>query len=315
MFGAALIAEQDIDVNGTQISIDSFDSGIAAYNTGGNYDPAKRRDQAKVATNSSLKDSVKTGGAKIYGQVMTGAGGTVLAGSKSVIGNIAWHATHAAGGVDPTAIADDFNLELGVVIPPFTSGFPPDKDVTTNGVTYNYILETGDYKIASPLSFHGLVLVTGKARLYIDANSEMNFGGTGGLEIAPGGSLEIYNAAPIATISGKGFVNNGTAKNLTYFGLPTNKEFTVGGNATFVGSIYAPNTAVKLSGGGSPTTIKDFCGAIVAKSVVFNGNYSFHFDEDLLRHRYRNFVATSWEEIGKNWDGILAGNLELTTVE
>ena len=313
MFSAALVAEQDIDINGVQISIDSFDSGIAAYNTGGSYDPAKRRDKAKVATNSSLKDSVKTGGAKIYGKVVTGAGGSVLSHNKSIVGDLAWHASHPTGGIDPNAIADDFNLELGIVVAPFTSGFPPEKNFTTNGITYDYVLRTGDYKITSPLSFKGNVLVTGNARLYIAPDSSMSFGGTDVLEIAAGGSLEIYNAAPSASIAGHGFVNTGAAKDLSYFGLPTNTQLALGGNATFVGSVYAPNADVTLKGGGS--TVKDFCGAIVAKSIVFGGNYNFHFDEALTRGRFRNFVATSWEEIGQKWNKILAGNLDLTTLQ
>ncbi|HVK58914.1 MAG TPA: collagen-binding domain-containing protein, partial [Candidatus Kapabacteria bacterium] len=282
-------------------------------NTGGSYDPVKRRDKATVATNSGLKDSVNTGGAKIYGKVMTGAGGTVHSGNGSIIGDLPWHAAHSSGGIDPNAISDDFNLELGTVIAPFTSGFAPEQNVTTNGVTYDYVLETGDYKIASPLIFKGNVLVRGKARLYISYDSSLNFGGTDLLEIAPGATLEVYNASPTASIGGQGLANNSVARNFTYFGLPTNTKFTVSGNGTFVGSIYAPSAAVTLSGGGS--TVKDFSGAIVAKSVVFNGTYNFHFDEDLSRDRYRNFVATSWEEIGTNWDGILAGNLNLNTLQ
>ena len=314
MFGAALVTDLEVDINGRQIELDSFDSGVAAFNTAGRYDRAKRRDKATVATNAGLKDSIKTGGAKIFGEVMTGAGGTVSAGNNSIIGDFAWHGTHPSGGVDPTALSDDFNLELGTVVAPFTTGFPPAKNVTIGEVTYDYVLETGDYKIASPLNFKGKILVAGTARVYVAADSSVSLSGTDRLEIAEGGSLEIYNASPTATLGGQGLMNDtGAAKNLTYFGLPTNTKIAMTGNANFIGAIYAPNAAVTLGGGGSD--VKDFSGAIVAKSVVFNGNYNFHFDEALTRDRYRNFVAISWEEIGTNWEEILASNSELKNVE
>jgi hypothetical protein len=313
MFGAALVSELEVDINGRNIEIDSFDSGVAGYHTAGRYDRAKRRDKATVATNAGLKDSIRTGGARIFGEVMTGAGGSISAGNNSVVGDFAWHAAHASGGIDPNAVSDDFNLELGTVVANFT-GFPPARNVTTNEVIYDYVLETGDYKIASPLSFKGKILVTGKARIYIAADSSVSLGGTDSLEIAEGGSLEIYNASPTATLGGQGLMNStGAAKNLTYFGLPTNTKISMTGNANFIGAIYAPNAAVTLGGGGSD--VKDFSGAIVAKSVVFNGNFNFHFDEDLTRNRYRNFVAISWEEVGMGWEKILASTAELKNVE
>lgn len=314
MFGAALVTEIEVDINGQKIEIDSFDSGIEAYNTAGKYDRNKRRDKATVATNAGLKDSIKTGGAKVYGQIKTGPGGGVEAKNGSIIGDFEWHAAHPSGGVDPKAIYDDFNMELGTVVAPFTSGFPPAMGVTTNLVSYDYVLGDGDFKIASPLKFKGKVLVTGKARLYVAPDSEISFSGSDGIELLPGASLEIYNASPVATMGGQGVLNStGVARNLTYFGLPTNTKLSVLGNANFVGAIYAPNTAVVLGGGGSE--IKDYSGAIVARSVVFNGTYNFHFDEDLKRARYRNFVATSWEEVGTTWSGILANNMELTSVK
>jgi hypothetical protein len=74
----------------------------------------------------------------------------------------------------------------------------------------------------------------------------------------------------------------------------------LGGNASptnaFVGTIYAPQAAFSLGGGGSNTC--DFIGASITKTVTLNSHCKFHFDENLLRvGPRRGYLVTYWEEL------------------
>jgi choice-of-anchor A domain-containing protein len=91
-------------------------------------------------------------------------------------------------------------------------------------------------------------------------------------------------------------VDNGGATNLAYWGLPGNTSITLGGNASFVGTIYAPEADFSLGGGGNSNF--DFIGSVIARSISMNGHFSFHFDENLLRvGAARGYAATTWKEL------------------
>jgi putative adhesin len=85
---------------------------------------------------------------------------------------------------------------------------------------------------------------------------------------------------PNFSLSGSDTVDRGNAANFSYFGTTNNTQITFGGNASFTGTIYAPQADFSLGGGGSSTY--DFVGASVTRSVSMNGHFNFHFDENLL---------------------------------
>ena len=59
--------------------------------------------------------------------------------------------------------------------------------------------------------------------------------------------------------------------------------------------MYAPNAALTLNGGGSNN---GFIGSCIVNSIVMNGHYDFHFDENLLTAGpRRGYLATSWQEL------------------
>ena len=85
--------------------------------------------------------------------------------------------------------------------------------------------------------------------------------------------------------------------NFTYYGLTNNTKVEMGGNASFIGVVYAPNADLTLSGGGS-STAADFTGAGIAKTVLMNGHYNFHYDEALRKYGpSKGYVVTSWNEM------------------
>src|SRR5205823_8492437 len=59
--------------------------------------------------------------------------------------------------------------------------------------------------------------------------------------------------------------DSGSAFNFSFFGLPSNKELKLSGNAAFTGTIYAPEAAFKLGGGGND--MYDFVGSSITGPV------------------------------------------------
>jgi hypothetical protein len=100
-----------------------------------------------------------------------------------------------------------------------------------------------------------------------------------------------------AKIAGNGIVNaTGYADSFHLLGLPILAKLAFQGNASYVGTIYAPNTAFTLGGGGNNTY--DFIGASVSKSVKMNGHFNFHYDEALKNNGMgRGYIPTSWKEM------------------
>jgi hypothetical protein len=117
---------------------------------------------------------------------------------------------------------------------------------------------------------------------------------------ATAGQLTIYMDGPTFSIGGSSFVDGGNATNLTYYGTTNNTQINISGNAAYTGTIYAPEADFKLSGGG--TTVYNFVGASLTKSVKMNGHFKFHYDENLaVIGPRRGFVPKSWREL--NSDG------------
>jgi hypothetical protein len=80
------------------------------------------------------------------------------------------------------------------------------------------------------------------------------------------------------------------------FGLPSNRNIAISGNAAFTGVIYSPHADVTMNGGG--TTIYDVVGAIVANTATMNGHFQFHYDERLGRSQVlAKFAVASWREL------------------
>lgn len=295
MFTKAMVARGQINLNGNNIATDSFDSQNPLYSTGGQYDPAKRRDNGDVATNSGLVNSLNVGNADIYGKVSTGPGGSVSVGSNGGAGSLAWHGA-GNNGIQPGYSSDDMNVSFPDVAAPFAIGLPPAPG-NVSGTNYNFVLSNGNFQMSSFSMSGGAnnrMLVTGNARLYVTGNVSLS--GSSSIVIAPGASLKLYVAGASTSLGGNGVVNgSASATNFSYFGLPSNKTVSFSGNAAFTGTIYAPSAALSLGGGGNNSY--DFVGSTVSNSVQMNGHFKFHYDEMLGRQNNgAAFYIASWNE-------------------
>jgi len=289
LYRGAMAARLGIDLNGNGIATDSFDSMDENYSTGGLYDPAKRKADGDVASTIGI---VEVQNADIRGSVYTGPSGGYTIGPSGTVGDLSWP---LGGGMQPGHYKNDFNMDFPEVLPPYQTGLPPSGGAY-NGTNYTWIMGNGNYLSTDPsgvkLKTGDKILVTGRARLY--ATGDFLMQGDSSITIAPGASLQLYVGGVNSSI---GALNNaGNCSTFTYFGLPANKSITLSGNALFLGSIYAPNATLVMNGSGNSSV--DFQGACVVNNVSMNGQFKFHFDENLKRKGpVRGYQVNSWTEL------------------
>jgi hypothetical protein len=304
----AMLTDGPIDMHGTKLGTDSYDSTDPTHSNNGKYptgQKAKTRDNGDIGTNAGLVDSaIDIGNAHISGKAATGPGGGLTVGPNGRIGSTqfqtndtywAAHQDPAHPNVEAGYFTDDMNVDIDdVKLPPDWPTTVASMPVggTVDGVTYDYVLYSGNYQLSS---FSGKLLVLSNATLLVTSSFSMS--GQDIIMVSNNASLKLYVAAPTATIAGNGIVNStGSPTNLWYYGLPTNTSLDFTGNGEFTGVIYAPSAALSLKGGGNSD--QDFCGASVTKTATMNGNFNFHYDESLGR---QNSVGihriTTWTEI------------------
>ena len=268
--------------------LDSYDSSDPNGSTSKQYDPAKARDNCRLATISPVNNKISLGSRKVWGYVST-AGGTAAVGSKGKVGSKAWVArSDTAGKIEPGHFSTPYVADFPPNVVPFLGGLAPLQDVIISGTKYKYVFGNGDYQMGKlTLNSSDQAIVTGKARLLV--TSQFSLTASSSLEIAPGGSIEIYVACSTLNVTGRGFLNsNATARELKIFGLPANTAINLQGTADFVGIINAPSANVKLAGGST------YFGHVKAGSADISGGNAFHADEAVGSPSY---LIASWTEL------------------
>jgi len=295
LFTKAMVAKGNINLSGNNVRTDSFDSGNTNYSTNGRWDSSKARAKGDVATDGVVTNTLSIGNANIFGRVSTGPNGTIALGINGMVGDTTFQSNPAnKGKIEPGWSTDDMNVDFPDVIPPFTAA-PPPAPLVVGGVSYNYVLSSGNWAIVSG-TFGGKVLVTGNASLYVGPLASIKFSGSDVITIQTNASLNLYGDTANVDISGQGVQNPGFANQFYYWGTARNTTLSYGGNSAFTGVFYAPYADFSLGGGGNSTI--DFSGSSISKTIKMNGNYNFHYDEALGRGgKIRGFVVTSWNEM------------------
>jgi hypothetical protein len=300
-----MVADGAIDLNGNRIMSDSFDSTDTNYNTNGRYDLNKHKANGDIATNVGLTNSagISVDNAKIYGRISTGPQGSVDIGPNGSVGDLAWHAANNKG-IKPGYLKDDMNVDFATVstLSPSGSYSISGTSQTIGGTNYDYVLSGSGAGSSTFYSVDQLqlnsqtMLIQGNVTLLVQ--NDLAISGNGAIIIAPGGTLNMYVAAPTASIGGNGVINQGgSALNFTYWGLPSNTHLDFGGNGDFTGLVYAPQADFVLNGGGGNVYF-DFTGASISKTVKMTGNYNFHYDEALRKMGPpKGFIVISWNEM------------------
>jgi hypothetical protein len=251
--------------------VDGFDSRKGLYNVSTNRDAA-----GGIVTNSKTNGAVSLGGANVYGQVITGPGGTISGGT---VGDIAWNTSHS--GIEPGWTNNNMNVAYPSNSPPTGGPYVPPTQYTN--------MTSGTYQIAGSFSSSGDITVSGNVTLYLTAGNTFSLGGNDTIRIVPGGSLTIIAGGNL-TIGGGGVYNvAGYAARFSIVGLPTCTSISYSGGAQFIGTINAPQADFNLKGN------SDAYGAIIANSATMNGNTAIHYDE-ALAFPYA-YIVNSWQEM------------------
>ena len=288
-FYAGLVTKLWIQMNGNNIDVDSFDPFNPTWSTGGLYDPNKRHDQGNIATVSGLMNGFAVGNADIWGKIATGPGGTMTVGSGGSVGDVAWHAANKTG-IEPGWDSHDMACTFPAITVP-SGTLPPGGAQKVNGVSYQYVLGTGDYTIGD---LSGSVYVAGKATLKVTTKLKLS---ANAITIGPGASLALYVSVADASFGGTSVQNQGGATtNFLYYGLPSNTSVSFGGNTAFTGIIYAPDADISMGGGGGGTPV-DVTGAMIGKTLTMNGRFNIHYDESLRKSNPAGFAVSTWKEL------------------
>lgn len=291
VFPGAISTRTNIDLNGNNVRVDSFDSttnAASAWITSwgyGVYDVNKARANGDVVTDSSLVGAISVGQANIYGHLNTGPGGSATIGNNGYVGPL----PQVGSGIQPGYSKDDMNVIFPDVVLPsgakFWNSVPASNIITNSG---NYIC-SGLYS--------SLTIQATNVTVYIQGSISLS----GYDAIIVGTNVNkatIYLSGPTADFHGQSGINNLTknAHRLRIYGLPSLTSVDLGGNVSFTGTIYAPSADFAFSGSGNDQY--DFVGSLVANSCRLNGNAQFHYDESLKRSGPGiGYIPASWLEL------------------
>ena len=286
LFGKGLVAKGAINIgNG---NVDSFNSGGVT-----NYSAGIRKSGGDVTSITSNIGVGSTG--EIRGNAGVSPGHTIS--NSGDIGPIGTTGTQpgytsysVSGSVpDPVLPANVGNLK-GTAVNLTDNGTDIFSGSGASGIYY----ATG-----TPASKYGRlsdnIIVTNGANviLYVDS---IALSGTTTINIYTNSSLTIY-AAHDVSIAGNGVANaTANALNFNLIGLSTCTSITLSGNGALVGTVWAPQAALTLNGGGSAGS---FIGAAIVNTATFSGTGAdFHYDENLGRNGPASgIVVYGWDEL------------------
>jgi Tfp pilus assembly protein PilX len=288
-FQAGFTARGTVTMGGG--TMDSFSSADPLHSLGGLYDPLTRNANGNIQTGSGAAGALSLGNATVFGKVSTGPGGTVSL-NNGEVGDIAWASNPANKGlIEPGYSSADVNLSLEDVGVPYTNGYTPLSMGTNlvSGTNYDYKLVSGNYGASSfYIASSQKMIVTSNAVLYVTGSFQIS--GQAFIYIPPGGNLKLYIGGD-ASISGGAVLNGGgNATNFSILCLGTCTTLGYSGNSSFIGTIYAPQTDVNMSG------TSDGFGAIVGKTITTGGSMNFHYDE-ALGGGASKYIVISWIEL------------------
>jgi hypothetical protein len=106
-----MVVSTTIDLKGSGIAVDSFNSSDPKYSTGGMYDPKKAKDGAQVTTLSGVGNDINLGNSSIKGTVHTGPGSKVGTGPHASVGDNAW-VNAGTPGIQKGHFKDDANFSI-----------------------------------------------------------------------------------------------------------------------------------------------------------------------------------------------------------
>ncbi len=291
-FSNGLVAKESLTFNGTNTSVDSWNSDPDADPATApvEYSAAVRRDQGTVASTSVANTAMLINQADIWGYVYTGGASPQV----GVNGSIRGAGTPDDVAIDATRVATDFNAELPLAEAP-TDG----TDIITVGASLGTPGVATRWRCpAISLTGNQTLTIQGDVTLVLTVTSgttALSVTGNASIQIAAGASLTLYTEGDVK-IAGNG-VGNANIQPLTFLlwgthATPGGQTIQIAGNGALRAAVYAPNAAVTINGNG------DVMGSVVANEVTIVGNAAFHYDEALATYGNNTpFGIAKWREL------------------
>jgi hypothetical protein len=279
LFNVALGAVGNIDMNGHNMVTDSWNSHSTNLSNNGLYTSSKISTNGDVASEQGI---VNIGQQTVNGNLYLGPTATYVSGTNQVLGTI----------------HNDYNVNFPEVTMPASAAtaLPP---VTTNGVDLlamdNTTYIVSDNKpIEVPAGYTNVTLIVHQQN-WSPTSITLDGGTTNAAFLtvyddpsSPGGSVTIGGNS-----SGGGI--GATPVNFIFYGTANLATLSLFGTSTFIGAIYAPDSLMKLSGGGNSYNLM---GAAIVKNASIEGHYDIHYDEALSKFGpAKGFIANSWQEL------------------
>ena len=272
--GFALGAKETIDLRGNSITSDSFNSADPLYSTDGRYDPAKNRDHGDLVVMGGFTNSLSIGNARIMGHVKTGQETITLGiGPNGSVGEKAW-VESGNRGIEPgwwSTDADEVWPDVALPAANWLPAIPGSYNI--DGTIYEYVFQANGYYAINSVSGSIFVGNNVSVRLKISGNASVQ-----AIRIGTNGTLSMFIQGASFTAHQPIENANGNAASCRLYGLPGNTTIDI--TASFTGTIYAPEAAVVLGGGGSAAS--EFVGTCVGRTVAINGHVNVHYDENLM---------------------------------
>jgi hypothetical protein len=267
-------------------SIDSYNSSNSLYSVNGRYSPALATAWAFLG--SPYSGFNVSGSTTVKGYLACPSGFTINVQGAATVGDMAWTGA-ATKGAQAGHNTNGFTVEIPDPSVPFTSAPAPTTN-TVNGTNYTYYLSGGNYMVPS-LNAAGsatTMYVDGPSVLYVPGNIQLQsitFGTNANTR------LHLYIGSDVTFAPN---IYGATPPQFVVWGLPTCTSMDMSGNASlnFTGAIYAPKSALKLTGG------SQFYGTITAGSFTSGGNFKFHHDLSTAAGQKAEVLhIVSWAEL------------------
>jgi hypothetical protein len=304
-------AVSTIDFSGNNVVVDSFDSRDPYHSSwqtnwnyrGSNYgmyptnpfslslsapdaatEPYWHKDTVVLSTTASF---MNLGNCAIYGFAAIPSSGTAAIDANSSVGDVFWVPDYQ--GIQPGHLFTNMSAVFPDVAPPTNNFISLSHLVGANQPTFGntnqgyfkfayVITNTGYYRIDNQVRDSVYVKATNVV-LYLPVGVNFNSNAQNTtIWLETNSDLSIYSGANIDT-TGNMSINNISqyAPAFNIFGLPGCTSIKLGGQPTITASIYAPEAALALSGGGS--SYYHFFGSLLVQSLRLTGNMAFHYDE------------------------------------
>jgi hypothetical protein len=292
-FAFGLLAKEDINFNGNNVIVDSYNSTDTSTFPNGQYvvlstTPTEHANQnGDVGTNGT---QINAGNSNVYGDLNVGVDGEILTGPNVYVSGSQDDGLQVdipdATGPGLTTTSSSAWTPSGATVST-TTGWS-----TANGsqisIGNNYSLGAGDHNISS-IGLTGTKTLTidartGNVRLYVSGN--ISIGGNAKVNILTSTTPYTVTIWVVGSVDvgGNGVVSptNNIPGQLKIFGKTpasgTPPTIKLHGNADFKGAVYAPGHDFTIGGGGVTGVVY---GSVVAKTITLGGGAEFHYDEAL----------------------------------